>query len=183
MAIVNRISVGETDVIVVDADPNGVITAPTGSVALLNTGTGTAYVNTDGSTSWTDMSGGGVESYEISLPIAGTLSVGDDQTPVPKEVGADCTINKVRITSRTGPVGADATFEVEYSNTADPPASWATLVGPTNLKIVDGNRKNSYTLPSGVDLDEGEELKLNCDQIGLGTAGADVMVTLIGVKR
>ena len=56
MAILDKLAYGRSWLLTVDADPSGVITAPAGSKAFLNTGGG-EWRNTDGATTWTAVGG------------------------------------------------------------------------------------------------------------------------------
>ena len=56
MAILHKITVGDLLVLQVDADPNGSVAAPKGSLAM-DSVNGTVHRNTDGSTTWEAVSG------------------------------------------------------------------------------------------------------------------------------
>ena len=58
MAVLHKMAYGSAWILVVDADPSGSITAPAGTFAVLSSGGGSAWLNSDGTTTWVAVSTG-----------------------------------------------------------------------------------------------------------------------------
>jgi len=81
MAVLHRQTVGNVYLLEVDADPNGNVTAPKGSLALDSTN-GKSWTNTDAGTTWADVSSPASAVLEADYNANTVLAATDDDTPV-----------------------------------------------------------------------------------------------------
>ena len=111
---------------------------------------------------------------QYTLVVPGDLATGDDQTPW-MYCGVAGTAQSVQAIVKTAPTGAAITIEIEIYNGG----SWSTLVASTELSIADGASTGSTTTFVTDTIAAGDRLRVNIDQIGSGTAGTDLTVSVL----
>lgn len=106
------------------------------------------------------------------LAKTGDLSVDTDVSPY---VVAPCslTITSVRAICKTAPVGASIIVDINKNGTT------IFTTQDNRPTIADGETVESGTTPDVTSLSEGDYLSLDVDQVGSGTAGADITVEII----
>jgi hypothetical protein len=118
----------------------------------------------------------GIDSKAIprgfAFSIVGTLTTGTSQTPVLIATQAT-TITKIYANVKTAPTGASILVDVNKNGTS----IWATTQA-NRLAIEAGATSGTQTSFDTTSLEEGDVLTIDIDQVGSGTAGADITITL-----
>lgn len=119
--------------------------------------------------------GGGNVITTISFAVVGTLETGGDQAPT---IVAPCalTIVKAKVVVKTAPTGASIIADVNKNGT-----TIFTTQGNRPEIAIDGTTDDSGT-PDVTALAEGDKITIDIDQIGSGTAGADLTVELVCIQ-
>lgn len=116
------------------------------------------------------------------FPIPGTQTVADDKTAWVIKTSKG-TITNVRAACKTAPVGAALIFDIDKStnNGTSWTSIWATT--PANkITIADGARTGTQSSFDTKTFVAGDLFRVNVDQIGSGTAGADCTVQMTTVN-
>lgn len=113
----------------------------------------------------------------LTFSISGTLMTGQKK----QRLVAPCDISllKVRLVADTGPVGADLIIDIHKGTGA------GTTIFSTQAnrpKILNGAKTGVSVAPDVIAISEGDEFSVYVDQIGSGTAGADLSIELIGTQ-
>lgn len=108
----------------------------------------------------------------LSFAVVGTLTVAADQAPT---IVAPCalTIVKVKVVVKTAPTGASIIVDVNKAGT--------TIFTTQNKRpeIAIGATQDDSDTPDVTALAEGDKVTIDIDQIGSGTAGADLTVEVV----
>jgi len=114
---------------------------------------------------------------KIGWYLTGTLAVGTNKSAVISwDGGCTFTITKVVAVAKTGPVGADLILDINLDGTS----IWNAT--PANrIKIADGATAGSQTSFDDNTIADGQDVTIDVDQIGSGTAGANVTVIIYGI--
>jgi hypothetical protein len=109
----------------------------------------------------------------LSFAVTGTLVVGTDKAPT---LLAPCslTITKVKLVVKTAPTGQAIIVDVNKNGT-----TIFTTQG-NRPQIAAGATTGDSGTPDVTSLAEGDKLTVDIDQIGSGTAGADLTVEVVG---
>lgn len=114
----------------------------------------------------------------IVFTVTGTLTTGTSVAPVLLSTGS-LTISKAYVNVKTAPSGADLIVDIDKSS--DNGSTW-TSIWNTNqanrVKVADGSTSGTETSFDTTSLSESDLLRLNIDQVGSTTAGADLTVTV-----
>ncbi len=113
------------------------------------------------------------------FPLDGTLVEGDDAAVLYHKLFEQATLVKVYCVGREAPVGLDAIFDIEYKDGANP---WKSLwdVTPANrLTVTDGDTEAEQTVFDNTVIPNDSLLRVNVDQRGSTTEGADFSVYLV----
>lgn len=103
--------------------------------------------------------------------IVGTLVTGASLSPA-LIVPIDLTIETCYLYAKTGPTSADLIIDINKNGST----IWSTQ--ENRAKITDGNQSGNTSVFNTTDLSAGDVITLDVDQIGSGTAGADLTVQL-----
>jgi hypothetical protein len=108
----------------------------------------------------------------LSFAVTGTLTTGTDKAPT---LLAPCslTITKVKLVVKTAPTGAAIIVDVNKNGT--------TIFTTQNNRpqIAIGATTGDSGTPDVTSLAEGDKLTIDIDQVGSGTAGADLTVEVV----
>ena len=109
----------------------------------------------------------------LSFAVTGTLTTGTDKAPT---ILAPCTltITKVKLVVKTAPTGAAIIVDVNKNGIT----IFTTQANRPQIAI-DATTGDSGT-PDVTALAEGDKLTVDLDQVGSGTAGADLTVEVVG---
>jgi hypothetical protein len=108
----------------------------------------------------------------LTFAVVGTLAVGTDKAPT---ILAPCTltITKVKLVVKTAPTGAAIIVDVNKNGTT----IFTTQANRPQIAI-SGTTGDSGT-PDVTALAETDKLTIDIDQVGSGTAGADLTVEIV----
>jgi hypothetical protein len=108
----------------------------------------------------------------LSFAVVGTLAVGTDKAPT---ILAPCTltITKVKLVVKIAPTGAAIIVDVNKNGTT----IFTTQANRPQIAI--GETQGDSGTPDVTSLAEGDKLTIDIDQVGSGTAGADLTVEVV----
>jgi len=108
----------------------------------------------------------------LSFAVTGTLTTGTDKAPT---LVAPCTltITKVKLVVKTAPTGAAIIVDVNKNGTT------IFTTQANRPQIADGATQGDSGTPDVTSLAEGDKITIDCDQVGSGTAGADLTVEVV----
>jgi len=108
----------------------------------------------------------------LSFAVTGTLTTGTDKAPT---LLAPCTltITKVKLVVKTAPTGAAIIVDVNKNG-----ITIFTTQG-NRPQITAGQYTGDSGTPDVTSLAEGDKLTIDIDQVGSGTAGADLTVEVV----
>jgi hypothetical protein len=108
----------------------------------------------------------------LMFAVVGTLTVGTDKAPT---ICAPCTLTivKVKICVKTAPTGAAIIVDVNKNGTT----IFTTQGGRPSIAA--GDTQDDSDTPNVTTLAEGDKLTIDIDQVGSGTAGADLTVEIV----
>jgi len=102
----------------------------------------------------------------------GEQETGTSVTPVLIALASQ-TITKAYLNIKTAPVGADFIVDININGTS----IWATTQA-NRVTISDGDTTGTQTSFDTTSLTEGDIITIDIDQVGSGTAGSDLTITL-----
>lgn len=119
-------------------------------------------------------------SNTFTFAITGTLTTGTDKAPT-LEIPADCYLLGVRLVVKTAPTGATIIVDVNLNGT-----TVFTTQGNRPVIAISATSGSTYTLNNGTDIEEldlGDKLTIDIDQVGSTVAGADLTVEVLTVAK
>lgn len=113
---------------------------------------------------------------QIMFTVPGTLATGDDQAPLfICSVPTGVQLLHTGLAVKTAPAGASIIIDIMWS--PDCGDSWLTIYS-SKPSIADGDKCDDPGALSIPYIEQGDILRLDIDQVGSGTAGADLTVSL-----
>ena len=108
----------------------------------------------------------------LTFAVVGSLAVGTDKAPT---ILAPCslTITKVKLVVKTAPTGASIIVDVNKNGTT------IFTTQANRPSIAAGATTGDSGTPDVTSLAEGDKLTIDIDQVGSGTAGADLTVEVL----
>ncbi|OPZ76591.1 MAG: hypothetical protein BWY79_01543 [Actinobacteria bacterium ADurb.Bin444] len=107
--------------------------------------------------------------------IPGTASTGTNKSGEITYRGPTLALKRADVSAKTGPAGADLIFDINEGGTS----IWASTQA-NRVKIVDGETTGTQTSFDDTTIADGSKITVDVDQVGSGTAGADLSVNLEG---
>jgi hypothetical protein len=108
----------------------------------------------------------------LTFAVVGTLTVGTDKAPT---ILAPCTLSivKVKLVVKTAPTGQAIIVDVNKNGTT------IFTTQANRPQIAAGSTTGDSGTPDVTALAEGDKLTVDVDQVGSGTAGADLTVEIV----
>lgn len=113
---------------------------------------------------------------QVMFTVPGTLATGDDQAPwFVCSVPTGVQLLSTDLVVKTAPTGADIIIDIMWS--PDCGDNWTTIYS-VKPSIADGDKCDDAGTLSIPYIEQGDILRFDIDQVGSGTAGADLTVSL-----
>lgn len=141
---------------------------------LVDTSTGHEHDGVDSkAVSYTDLTDKPSDRNAFVFPVTGSLTEGADKAPLWHEAFENMTLTEVRAVCKTAPTGQAIIIDINDDGTS----IWNS--GAERLQIAAGTTSGSTTTITNTSVGKGSIITLDIDQIGSGTAGANLTVYLI----
>lgn len=108
--------------------------------------------------------------------ITGNLAEQDQYGQLVYPVDRGLVFSSIDITAPTPPTGAAAIFDIEWASTTN--GSWTTIFSTRPQVDAGASDGGGAAILSVTSISAGSRLRLNIDQIGSGTPGADFTILL-----
>jgi hypothetical protein len=123
---------------------------------------------------WAELSGtGGGGAEAVSFSLDGNVSTGTGAHRWYNDTGAAITLVSARGTVGTAPVGATMLIDINNNGTS----VWDSTQA-NRITIADGGFTDEGGAFDDATVADGEYITVDVDQVGSGTAGADLVVTI-----
>lgn len=158
IVIPNTTSISQNDVLTLDIDQNA-IGAGGASVGIIFTG----WVTATGTSS--------SDNHQVEFTVADDLVISTGTFRVPNRIGRDLNVNGVYLNIDKPPANRSIIVDINQTGTS-------IFANPNDRPTITPGSYSGYTAVSGVTWLMGNYLTADVDQIGSGTAGRDLVITV-----